>query len=360
MTWELPAALQPVHGLVAPEAPWRREDESRTLDAAGAWLDLAAASQSGRAQSQDAVAHVRAAGNLGSDVSVFEDSYGFDAQRMDDDFLANALVGTGTTTVVVLRTVWKYVVVLTLIALLLSLVRGFRLGPALGALFARQQVLGARKALGAALGQVERNIATGALNSLHVAKRLLARGMVIPALQTAGVAANMLSLDPYDDNPEARRDAEAVLRQTPEGREALRYAAEHGITALFQQDRNSVWSDYNRDLNVVRIGGAGTASAESLAAEYVRQVEMLKDRWNPSPMSDGYMEAREKEERAANQAAYRMGSQLGHEQEARERFLEGGHGSGYQQRWREREDGLEQAILGGPFRLFNDGPLDFT
>ncbi|MEV0345032.1 hypothetical protein AB0H88_04655 [Nonomuraea sp. NPDC050680] len=55
-----------------------------------------------------------------------------------------------------------------------------------------------------------------------------------------------------------------------------------------------------------------------------------------------------------------MGSQLGHEQAARETYLDGGYGSGYQRHLREHDDALGQAILGGPFKLFNDGPLDFT
>ncbi|NUW33463.1 hypothetical protein HTZ77_18805 [Nonomuraea sp. SMC257] len=154
-----------------------------------------------------------------------------------------------------------------------------------------------------------------------------------------------------------------VLGRTPAGREALAYAREHGITTLYQSGQNIRWSDYNRDLNVIRLGGADTASSEALAAEFVRQVEMAKSRWSPGPLGTDfaeYGEAREAEEAAANRAAYRMGSRLGHEEAARATYLDGSYGAGYQKLWGEHRGGLGQAILGGPFRLFNDGPLDFT
>ncbi|TMR96946.1 hypothetical protein [Nonomuraea basaltis] len=359
MSWELPSALQQVHSLVAADAPWPRSDETSRLDGAGSFLDLASASQGGRSQADSAVAHVRTAGNTGDDMYVFENSYGVEAERMDDAFVANALVGTGTTALVVLRTVWKFVVVLSLIALLVALIQGFRLGPVLGALFARSRVMGTRQALRTALGQVERNIQTGAVASLQVAKRLLARAMIVPGMQTALVAVNALTLDPFVHNPEAQKDAERVLEQTAEGREALAYAKEHGITTLYQGEMNLAWSDYNRGLNVIRIGSADTAGAEALAGEFVRQVHMAKDRWEPSSGDIGeYMRERGAEEDAANQAAYRMGSQLGHEQAARHTYLEGGHGAGYQKLYEEHNDRLAQAILNGPFALFNR--LDFT
>ncbi|MEQ4721893.1 hypothetical protein [Nonomuraea sp. B19D2] len=110
MSWALPPALQQVHGLVAADAPWPRPDETQRLDGAGSWLDLASASQSGRSQADSAVAHVRGAGNIGADVDVFENTYTGDAQRMDDGARAGALVATGTTVAVVLKTVWKYVI----------------------------------------------------------------------------------------------------------------------------------------------------------------------------------------------------------------------------------------------------------
>jgi hypothetical protein len=362
MSWDLPAGLRPVHDLVASDAPWPRSDERPRLDAAGSWLDLAAAAQDGRAQADPAVAYVRKAGNTGDGVNVFEESYGAESQRMDDGFVANALVGTGTTAVVVFKTVWKYIVVLSLITLLLALIRGFQLGPLLGSLFARQRVLGTRKALSMTLAQVERNIGGSAVASLQLAKHMLARVMIVPALQAGAVAANALSLDPFDDNPAAREDAERVLEQTPEGRAALAYAREHGITTLYQSDRNMAWSDYDPHLNVIRIGASDTAASEALAGEFVRQVQMAKDRWDPSATGDfgAYHDAREAQEAQANQAAYRMGGQLGHEQDARETYLDGDYGAGYHKHLSDHENGLEQAILGGPFKLFNDGPLDFT
>ncbi|MGR6923648.1 hypothetical protein ACU635_56110 [[Actinomadura] parvosata] len=304
----LGAAGRPRAGRVG--RPWPRADETQRLDGAGSWMDLAAATQGGRTESASAVSRVRTSGNHSGDLSVFESSWSSTDARTGDGALANALVGTGTTAVVVLRTVWKYVVVLSLIALLLSIIRAFALGPALGALFTRMRVMGTRKALQVTLAQIERNIAGNAVAALRLAKRMLARGLIVPGLQTALVVADTLALDPFDDNSRAREEAEHVLRRTPEGRAALAYAKEHGITTLYQSGQNIYASDYDRGLNVIRIGGADWSTPEALAGEFVRQVDIAKSRWSPSPLGtslDEYTEARSREEEAANRAAYRMG-----------------------------------------------------
>ncbi|MEU7827675.1 hypothetical protein [Nonomuraea sp. NPDC049129] len=363
MTWELPPALRAVHGFVAADAPWPKSDDMSRLQGAGSWLDLASAAKDGKAQADPAAAHVRAAGNYSGDINVFENEYSLESRRMDDGSVATALVGAGTTALVVFKTAWKYLLVITLLVLLISLIRGFQLGPVLGALFGRRRIMETRKALALALGQVERNIARGAVTSLQLARHMLARLMIIPGAQTALAGVNTLTLKPWDNNSQAQEDTERVLNETAAGREALAYAREHGITTLYQSGQNIQWSDYNRQLNVIRIGGAETASSEALAGEFVRQVHMAKDRWGNSPVGTDFAEysaARDKEEQAANQEAYRMGSQLGHEQAARETYLDGGYGSSYQRHLREHDDGWKQAIMGGPFKLFNDGPLDFT
>ncbi|GAA2887412.1 hypothetical protein [Nonomuraea rubra] len=366
MSWEMPPGLRVVHGLVASDAPWPRADETQRLDGAGSWMDLASASQGGRVESGAAVSQVRASGNYSGDLSVFESAWSGTDERMGDGALANALVGTGTTAVVVLRTVWKYAVVLALLALLLSIIRAFALGPAIGALFTRIRTMGTRKALQATLAQIERNIGGNAVAALRLAKQLFARLMIVPGIQTALVAANTLSLDPFDDNSRAREAAEHVLNQTPEGRAALAYAREHGITTLYQSGKNEYGSGYNRNLNVIHIGGAGWSTPEAMAGEFVRQVEIAKSRWDPSPLGmtmEEYAEARGREEEAANRAAYRMGTQLGYEEDARQTYGEDdfrGHGASYRDLAYEHDEGLEQAILNGPFKLFNDGPLDYT
>ncbi|MEU4223695.1 hypothetical protein AB0F17_05330 [Nonomuraea sp. NPDC026600] len=363
MNGELPAGLRMVHSFVAADAPYPRSDEMSRLQGSGSWMDLASAAKDGKAQADPAAAQVRAAGNHSGDVNVFEDDYGLESKRMDDGFVAAALVGTGTAALVVFKTAWKYLVVITLIVLLLALIRGFRLGPVLGVLFGRRRIMETRQALAVALAQVEGNIARGAVTSLQLARRMLTRAMIIPGAQTALAGVNTMTLNPWDDIPQAREDTERVLNETAAGREALAYAREHGITTLYQSGENIQWSDYNRQLNVIRIGGADTAGSEALAAEFVRQVHMAKDRWGNSPVGTGfdeYSSARDKQEEAANQEAYRMGSQLGHEQEARDTYVDSGYGSSYQRHLREHDDGLQQAILGGPFKLFNDGPLDFT
>ncbi|TYB58275.1 hypothetical protein FXF51_37020 [Nonomuraea sp. PA05] len=366
MSWEMPPGLRAVHGLVASDAPWPRADETQRMDGAGSWLDLASATQGGQAESASAVSQVRASGNYSGDVSVFESSWGGTEERMSDGALANALVGTGTTAVVVFRTVWKYVVVLALLALLLSIIRAFALGPALGALFTRIRTMGTRKALQATLAQIERNIGSNAVEALRLAKRMLARGMIVPGFQAALVTADALTLNPFDDNSSAREAAEMVLNETPEGRAALAYAKEHGITTLYQSERNQYASGYDRNLNVIRIGGAGWSSSEAMAGEFVRQVEIARNRWDPNPLgmdSQEYYEARTKEDQAANRAAYRFGTQLGYEEDARatygaNNFTEYGvDGGDYVH---EDREALKRAIANGPFRLFNDGPLDYT
>ncbi|MEU0568197.1 hypothetical protein ABZ297_22830 [Nonomuraea sp. NPDC005983] len=362
MSWELPPELRVVHNLVAGDAPWPRSDELPRLQGAGSWMELASAAQEGRAQAAPAAEHVRAAGNHSDDLYLFESSLGDEQKRMDDGFLASALVGTGTTTMVVIRTAWKYFVFVTLLLLLVELVAAFRSGPGLGALIARLRILGRRKALGSALGQVERGIATRSVDALRRAKRILALAAIATAAPTALVAIKTVSLKPWDDNSQAREDAEAILTQTPEGRAALAYAKEHGITTLYQSRYNMTWSDYDRNLNVIRIQGSDTATPEALAGEFVRQVHMARTRWGPSPVTKDfaeYSEARDKEEKAADQAAYRMGSQLGHEQAARETYLEDDGGS-YHRHRQEYDKGQRESMLEVPFRLFNDGPLDFT
>jgi hypothetical protein len=366
VSWELPPGLRAVHGLVASDAPWPRADETQRLDGAGSWMDLASASQGGRVESASAVSQVRASGNHSGDISVFESSWSGTEERMGDGALANALVGTGTTAVVVFRTVWKYVVVIALIALLLAIIRGFALGPALGALFARIRTMGTRKALQVTLAQIERNIGGNAVAALRLARGMLGRLMIVPGFQTALVAVNTLSLDPFDDNSKAREAAEHVLNQTPAGRAALAYAKEHGITTLYQNGPNEYGSGYNRSLNVIHIGGADWSTPEAMAGEFVRQVEIAKSRWDPSPLGmdmGEYADARGREEEAANRAAYRMGAQLGYEEDARATYGENdftGYGAGYGDLAQEHDEGLEQAILNGPFKLFNDGPLDYT
>ncbi|MEQ4721892.1 hypothetical protein [Nonomuraea sp. B19D2] len=246
-------------------------------------------------------------------------------------------------------------------ALLISLIRGFRLGPVLGALFGRQRVLGTGKALRIALAQVERNIGTGAVNSLRAAKHLLQHVVTLTGMGTASAVVNAVSLQASDDNAHARADAESVLWKTPEGRAALAYAKEHGITTLYQSKISIGLSYYNPAVNVISIGGAKVASPEALAGEFVRQVHMAKDRWGPSPVTmdlADYDRARNAEEQAANQATYRMGSQLGYEQEAAYHYRN--YGSGYMDHRIEHDQWLTQMLLNGPFRLFNDGPLDFT
>ncbi|MEQ4719787.1 hypothetical protein [Nonomuraea sp. B19D2] len=381
MSWELPSSLRWVHSLVAEEAPWPRDEMTR-LEGAGGLMDLAAANQSGQSQAGSAVAHVRASGNVGSEIDVFEDSYSFDDRRMNDGALASLIAGGATTVHVVFKTVWKWIVVLALCVLLLHLIRAFLVNPGLGALLSRLRIMATRKALRDARGQVKQSIATGAVHPIQAAKAILkamldwslarpsrAVGVGLTALQTTFVTAATLALDPFDDNPKARRDAERVLQQTPEGRAALAYAREHGITTLYQSDPNMAWSDYDPQLNVIRIGGSDLASPEALAGEFVRQVTIAKDRWDTQPAGDDpspWYDAREREERAANEAAYRMGSQLGYEEAARERYLDDhDYGGGHFQHWNEyeKQKGLGATITEWPYRyvegLFNDGPLDF-
>ncbi|MFC7587945.1 hypothetical protein ACFQYP_32860 [Nonomuraea antimicrobica] len=197
-------------------------------------------------------------------------------------------------------------------------------------------------------------------------------GVGVTGLQTIFLTASALALDPFDDNPQAREDAERVLKQTPEGRAALAFAEERGITTLYQDGGSTTGSSYNPQLNAIRIQGAGWAGSEGLAAEFVRQVEIARNRWDTSDADGDYESwnaAREKEEQAANQAAYRMGSQLGHEEAARHTFLENSGDSGaYSTRGRysgfeyENSSGPGATLTEYPYRvvegIFQDGPLD--
>ncbi|MFD0467220.1 hypothetical protein ACFQ0B_01995 [Nonomuraea thailandensis] len=149
-----------------------------------------------------------------------------------------------------------------------------------------------------------------------------------------------------------------MLNQTPAGREALAYAREHGITTLYQNGPNEYGSGYNRNLKVIHIGGAGWSTPRPWRG--VRPAGRdRQEPLDPEPLGTDlgeYAEARGREEEAANRAAYRMGSQLGHEEDARQTYGEDGfksHGADYGDLAQEHDEGLEQAILNGPFKLFN-------
>ncbi|GAA3659348.1 hypothetical protein GCM10022224_023460 [Nonomuraea antimicrobica] len=387
MSWEFPASLEWVRSLVGSEADWPGDEMTR-LDGAGGWMDQAAAGQGAQSQAGAAVDGVLASGNTGEEVNVFRDTYGPTEERMNDGAGASLLAGGATTVHVVFKVMWKWIVLIALIVLLIDLIRlirAYAVNPGLGVALSRMRVLATRQGLRKARNQVKKAISGGAVHPLQTAKAILRAqadyllngvhrvlGVFATGPLTILDATGTERLDAFDDNPNAQRDAERVLEQTPEGRAALAFAREHGITTLWQSGPDKRYisaSSYNPTYNVIQIGGAGISRPEALAAEFVRQVQIAEDRWDTQSAS-GWFSARDSEEKAANEAAYRMGSQLGYEEDARNVYLrnndnpDANYGADrlkYTREWYEEDQPRTNLLDWAPRTLdglFNGGPLD--
>ncbi|MFI7444142.1 hypothetical protein [Nonomuraea indica] len=321
MSGEPPEGLRWAYGLIADVAPLGSHDDdlSRLLGSSAA-LDIAAEAKNGRTGTSEAAAHVRTAGNQSDDMTAFDDLLPVTQAETDKGGVAAAMSGTATMLLVTLKLVWRLYVIAALIALVIALVRFFALGPALGTAGTRLYIASLRKRMQTALAGIRDDIRRNPIAALRHAKSLLRNGSkmgelatvayvtslaALPALVTAGLAV------PWDDNEEARELTERTLRGTEEGRAALAYARDHGITVIY---RNGLYSESERsryypNTNLLVLGAQDFGRWEDshdLAEDFVRHIEVAKG--NDGWFGDGsrHAEARTADERARDEAWYRL------------------------------------------------------
>ncbi|GLW07566.1 hypothetical protein Misp01_26960 [Microtetraspora sp. NBRC 13810] len=259
---ELPAQLQEVYKMVEPDAPWpgSEEDDRQRFARAGGFLDASAGVQKTTALADPAAAHVRLAGNTGQDVDAFDESWGNEGVSKELQALGNgtAQAGIATFIEVVWRNIWKYIVMYACLSLLVSFILAFMSGPAAMSLVREARTLATRKGLRAALELVRKHIGDLAVGTMSRA----ARNMVgMPVLISPGVV-HAADIGAGDNDPFMQEATEAVLKETPEGREALAWAKEHNVSVLYQKRSHTEGEDstYDPYLNSILLNTGFSAS----------------------------------------------------------------------------------------------------
>ncbi|MFI7636874.1 hypothetical protein [Nonomuraea sp. NPDC049400] len=321
MSGELPDILRWAHSFVADVAPLGSHGaDLNRLQGASSSLDVATEAKNGQTGTNEAVAHVRTAGNLSDDMTASEDHVRVAQAEADKGGMAAAMSGTATMLLVALKVVWRLYVIAALIALVIALYRYFALGPAVGTAGSRMYIASVRKRMYTALTGIKENIRRNPVAALRHAKTLLGAtakmgnlGTVtyitglasIPAFVTAGLAT------PWDNNEEARDLTEQSLRQTEEGRAALAYTKEHDITVIYRNELHSVSyrSRYYPNTNVLILGAQdfGTwESGNSLARDFIRHIDVAKGNDGRFGDGSGYDDTRTEDERSRDAAWYRL------------------------------------------------------
>ncbi|MEQ4721940.1 hypothetical protein [Nonomuraea sp. B19D2] len=264
-------------------------DDLNRLQGASSSLDVATEAKNGQTGTNEAVSHVRTAGNLSDDMTASEDHVRVAQAEADKGGVAAAVSGTATMLLVVLKVVWRLYVIAALISLLIAIARYFAFGPAVGSVGTRSYIAYLREKMRTALAGIKKNIRHNPVAALKHAKALLSAGArrnvgtvtyitglaSIPAFVTAGLAV------PWDNNEEARDLTEQSLRQTEEGRAALAYARDHNITVTYRNGLSSddLRSRYYPNTNMLILGAEGFGSWErphDLAEDFIRHIDVAK------------------------------------------------------------------------------------
>ncbi|GAA2298763.1 hypothetical protein GCM10010149_54440 [Nonomuraea roseoviolacea subsp. roseoviolacea] len=355
MGWELPAKLRPIHEQFKDDAPWPDPDEDDRLLRVRGWLDLADELRATAAQldaGHDAV--VRA--NAGRDVEAYKEKWESAQgvrQRLRDGAKAADLAALGTLMTVVLRVLWKALVVWALTMLLAGLVGAIVTTPA-GGFWVTLRFYLTRRLFRSMLIEIRGNIGTVIARTLRDAMEYLLFTSAVPAV-VAGIAAwdasRRTSGMASDDG--ARREVERVLGETPMGRAALAWAREHHVTILFQppgENDGGLLGVYHDDYNVIEIYLRDGDTPEARAATLIHEINHARHRNTPDPTGmsrEDYVEAAIREEAQGNIQAYRFTEQLegirGREiQDQYEELYEGTYNAAIQNARNERRE------AGGP------------
>ncbi|MEV0149374.1 MULTISPECIES: hypothetical protein [unclassified Nonomuraea] len=318
MGWELPAQLRPVHKLVEGDSPWPDPDEDDRLLRALALLDLADGLR-GAAAELDAAHEEVLRANEGRDVDAYKEKWESAQgarQRLLDGASAAELAALGTVLTVVLRVVWKAMVVWMLTMLLVAFAKAVAATPA-GGFWLTLRVYVTRRAFRTMLAEIRKNIGVVIAQTLRVAMKLLLGSGAVPVTLT-GVAAYLAGTTSswMKTDDDARREVERVLGETPSGRAALAWAREHGVTILYQrgtEQNESILGRYDGDYNVIEIYLRDGYTPEQLASTLVHEVNHARHRHTPDPTGmsrDAYTEAAIREEAQGNIQAYRFSEEL--------------------------------------------------
>lgn len=294
---ELPSQLAGVHSMVEDVAPFPPPDEEERLGSARAWIDLGLELRKASAEMEPAARHLWKS-NEGTDVAAFKKYWeGEDGPRQQLAAGSEAALqsGIGTLIYVLLRAMWKGLIIYVLVWLAISLLAAVVTGPAVREFIRLAQVRGARMSL-TTIRESLRQLIGGLLrDTLGKARGILSSlGVVFAAPVLSPVLAVWkLGYGTMDSDENARRRTEEVLRETPAGRDALAWAKEHGITVLFNHsdlnDREDVvgLGDFSDELDVLRIGGANTRSPEDLAETFIHEVNHARHQGGPNPLTMG-------------------------------------------------------------------------
>ncbi|MEV0194928.1 hypothetical protein [Nonomuraea sp. NPDC050691] len=355
MGWELPAQLRRIHELFKDDAPWPDPDEDDRLLRVRAWLDLADGLRTTAAELDAGHGEVVRA-NAGRDVEAYKEKWESSQgvrQRLADGAKAADLAAVGTLMTVVLRVLWKALVVWALTMLLVALVRTIAVTPA-GGFWLTLRFYLTRRLLRSMLIEIRGNIGVVISQTLRDAMRLLMGTMPLPAL-VVGIAAwdaNKRTSGMASDD-DARREVERVLNETPMGRAALAWAREHNVTILYQPpgaEDDGILGEYDDDYNVIRIFLRDGDTPEGLAGTLIHEINHARHRDTPDPTEmsrDSYVEAAIREEAAGNVQAYRFNEEL---ERVRRQDLDHRYEATYDQAysWAVRDARAQRDQEGGP------------
>ncbi|MFF5207316.1 hypothetical protein [Streptosporangium sp. NPDC000396] len=316
--------LASMYALVKDAAPLPDDDAAERLATAGAWSDLGDDLRKAAKQIEPAAEHLMTT-NQGADVDAFQATWrGKEGpgHRLAAGAAAADLTAVGTMAVVVLRAVWKMLVLYYLVVLAVSLARALAAGP-LGYFLWASRLVGVRVALRTLLLQARKHIGEVVLGTLVRAKGILTDPLLflLPPAYPAGHAIRyLISYGLKSPDEEARRKAEEVLVKTPAGREALAWAREHGVTVLFHKGEISDMAngyrtagDFDDTTDVLRIGLTDERSPQELAETFVHEVNHARNQNTPDPLRMGrqeFIEASLDEEVEGDVKAHEFAQQL--------------------------------------------------
>ncbi|MER6948350.1 hypothetical protein ABT294_30415 [Nonomuraea sp. NPDC000554] len=315
MGWELPPGLSKVHGLVKDDAPWPTPDEFDRLRSTDAWLDLAGDLQKAAADF-DLASQAVVQRNDGKDVDASQISGEELRQRLRKEAAASKLAALGTMFVVILRLVWKGLVVYLLSVLLISLMAAIAAAPA-GGLFLAVRTYATRRAFRMILPKVREHIGAVIANTIRRALSLLGVTALVPLSYVAlPVIVAAKQIGPFESDTLWQHEVEKVLAETPAGREALAWAREHGVAVVYRPSNEAPSGErgsYRDEFNLIHVYYQYGLSAEDLAAAFVHEVNHARHRGTPDATEMGreeYVSAAVDEEAAGMVVGNRFTQEL--------------------------------------------------
>ncbi|GGO77831.1 DUF6782 family putative metallopeptidase [Nonomuraea cavernae] len=310
---DLPPVLAQAYNLVKDVAPWPDSDEDERMSRARAWLDLGTTLRSSAGRI-DVAGQQFMATNSGSDVQALKEKLeGADGPKnqLAAGEKAAVLAGAGQMVIVVIRVAFKTYALYLLTLLATSMIAAVMQGPVASFMWTAR-VAGVRQALKNLLMQSRRHVAEVVAGTISRSRRLL-QELVLPPLVIVSLPAisYVSSVRFEESNEEARQETEAVLRETPAGREALAWVRDHGITVLFQEPPPLIEGTYRDNLDVLTVNPG--KDPEERAEIFVHEVYHAQNEGRPNSLTMGreeYINASIEEEAIGNIKATEMREQL--------------------------------------------------